>query len=244
MSRSASFRSFLLGPILAFGLGLLACGPLAADEVAPAVAPAAAAAAHAEHSDAPVSPAQALQRLVDGNARFASGHAEHPNQTVARRVEVAAGQKPFAVVLTCADSRVAPELYFDQGVGDIFVIRVAGHTLNDHVIGSIEYAVEHLHAAVVVVVGHEKCGAVAAALSSERGEGKIGTLLEAIRPAVRDTRNQAGDKTDNAVRGHARRTAKLIPASSPIVKNAIGAGHVKIFAARYDLVSGKVDLLP
>ncbi len=237
MARTARFF-FLVPTIL---LGFLALSQLGANEVAPA-APAAAAAE--EHAAEAVTPAQALQRLVDGNTRFVSGHPDHPNQTLARRVEVAAGQKPFAVIVTCSDSRVAPELYFDQGVGDIFVVRVAGHVLNDHVLGSIEYAIEHLHASVVVVVGHEKCGAVAAALSADRGEGKIGTLLDAIRPAVRDTRNQAGDKTENAVRGHARRTAKLIPAASPIVKNAVTAGHVKVFAARYDLVSGKVELLP
>jgi carbonic anhydrase len=239
MSRFARLCSFAVGPTLL--LGLVALCPLGAGEVAPAATHAAAPAEHAEDA---VSPAQALQRLVDGNTRFVSGHPDHPNQTLARRVEVAAGQKPFAVIVTCSDSRVAPELYFDQGVGDIFVVRVAGHVLNDHVLGSIEYAVEHLHAAVVVVVGHEKCGAVAAALTSDRGEGKIGTLLDAIRPAVRDSRNQAGDKTENAVRSHARRTAKLIPTASPIVKNAISAGHVKVFAARYDLVSGKVELLP
>jgi carbonic anhydrase len=239
MSRFACLRSFAVGPTLL--LGLVALCPLGAGEVAPAATHAAAPAEHAEEA---VTPAQALQRLVDGNTRFVSGHPDHPNQTLARRVEVAAGQKPFAVIVTCSDSRVAPELYFDQGVGDIFVVRVAGHVLNDHVLGSIEYAIEHLHASVVVVVGHEKCGAVAAALSADRGEGKIGTLLDAIRPAVRDTRNQAGDKTENAVRGHARRTAKLIPAASPIVKNAVMAGHVKVFAARYDLVSGKVELLP
>ncbi len=240
MARTARFLVLL--PTLI--LGFLALCPLGADEVAPAAPHAAAPAAAEEHAAEAISPAQALQRLVDGNTRFVSGHPDHPNQTLARRVEAAAGQKPFAVIVTCSDSRVAPELYFDQGVGDIFVVRVAGHVLSDHVLGSIEYAVEHLHASVVVVVGHEKCGAVAAAVSSDRGEGKIGTLLDAIRPAVRDTRNQAGDKTENAVRGHARRTAKLIPAASPIVKNAIGAGHVKVFAARYDLVSGKVELLP
>jgi carbonic anhydrase len=189
-------------------------------------------------------PEQALQQLIDGNARFVAGHPEHPNQSVARRVEVAAGQTPFAVIVTCSDSRVAPELYFDQGLGDLFVIRDAGNTLNDHVIGSIEYAVEHLKSSIVIVVGHEKCGAVAAAVAGGKNPGRIPTIVEAIRPAVLETRNQAGDKTDNAVRGNARRVAKALAATGPILSHAVLSGEIKIFAARYDLTSGRVELLP
>jgi carbonic anhydrase len=190
------------------------------------------------------SPEAALQRLIDGNARYVAGHAVHPNQSVARRIEVVAGQEPFAVIVTCSDSRVAPELYFDQGIGDLFVVRGAGNVLNDHVIGSIEYAVEHLHAAIILVVGHEKCGAVAAAIAGGRAEGRIGTIIEAIRPAVKETRNQAGDKTDNAIRGHARRVAKTLAVTAPILSHAVQTGEIKIFAARYDLSSGRVELLP
>ena len=189
-------------------------------------------------------PEVALQRLIDGNARFVAGHPAHPNQSVARRVEVAAGQAPFAVVLTCSDSRVSPEFYFDQGLGDLFVVRGAGNTLNDHVIGSIEYAVEHLQASVIVVVGHEKCGAVAAAVAGGRAEGRIGTILAAIMPAVRESRNQAGDKTDNAARSNARLVVKTLPVTSPLIASAVQSGQIKIFAARYDLASGRVELLP
>ena len=223
--------------------------PLRANDPAPATAPAPSSpAAHSAHA-APdpagrPSPDEALQRLLDGNARYAAGHAEHPHQTTARRVEVAAGQAPFAVILTCSDSRVAPEFYFDQGLGDLFVVRDAGNTLNDHAVGSIEYAVEHLHASVVLVVGHEKCGAVAAAIAGGRAEGRIGTIIEAIRPAVRETRNQAGDKTDNAVRGNARRAAQTLAATGPIIAHAVQSGQIKIFAARYDLASGRIELLP
>lgn len=222
---------------------------------APAPAPAhpAPKAAAPAHKKAPVhaavsgghgSPEAALQRLLDGNARYVAGHAEHPNQSVARRVEVVAGQEPFAVIVTCSDSRVAPELYFDQGIGDLFVVRDAGNVLNDHVIGSIEYAVEHLHASIILVVGHEKCGAVAAAIAGGRAEGRIGTIIEAIRPAVKETRNQAGDKTDNAIRGNARRVAKTLAVTAPILSHAVQTGEIKIFAARYDLSSGRVELLP
>jgi carbonic anhydrase len=207
-------------------------------------APAHAAPTHTAPSHERPSPEAALQRLLDGNARYVAGHAEHPNQSVARRVEVASGQTPFAVILTCSDSRVSPEFYFDQGLGDLFVVRDAGNTLNDHVIGSIEYAVEHLHASVVLVVGHEKCGAVSAAIAGGRAEGRIGTIIEAIRPAVKETRNQAGDKTDNAVRGNARRVAQTLTVADPIISHAVRTGEIKIFAARYDLASGRVELLP
>jgi carbonic anhydrase len=148
------------------------------------------------------------------------------------------------VVLTCSDSRVSPEFYFDQGLGDLFVVRGAGNTLNDHVIGSIEYAVEHLQASVIVVVGHEKCGAVAAAVAGGRAEGRIGTILAAIMPAVRESRNQAGDKTDNAARSNARLVVKTLPVTSPLISSAVQSGQIKIFAARYDLASGRIELLP
>ncbi len=189
-------------------------------------------------------PEVALQRLLDGNARFVAGHPTHPNQSVARRVEVAGGETPFAVILTCSDSRVSPEFFFDQGLGDLFVVRDAGNTLNDHVIGSIEYAVEHLRASVILVVGHEKCGAVAAVIAGGRAEGRMGTILAAIRPAVRESRNQAGDKTDNAIRSNARLVAKSLVVTGPIVSHAVQTGQIKIFAARYDLASGRVELLP
>ena len=220
----------------------------ASDHTTPA-APAAAsatpaAAAHGEPAAPRPTPEQALQLLVDGNARFVAGHPERPNQSVARRVEVASGQAPFAVIVTCSDSRVSPELYFDQGLGDLFVVRDAGHTLNDHVIGSIEYAVEHLHASLVIVVGHEKCGAVAAAVAGGKAPGRIGTIVEAIRPAVHETRNQAGDKVDNAIRGNARRVAKSLATTGPILSHAVQSGGIKVFAARYDLASGRVELLP
>jgi carbonic anhydrase len=190
------------------------------------------------------SPGEALKRLLDGNARFVAGHAEHPHQTVARRVELAGGQAPFAVVLTCSDSRVAPEFYFDQGLGDLFVVRDAGNTLNDQVVGSIEYAVEHLHASVIIVVGHEKCGAVGAALAGGRAEGHLGSILDAIKPAVINTRNQAGDKLDNAVSGHARLVSKALAASAPILARAVQSGEIRVYAAHYALATGQIEILP
>lgn len=227
----------------ALALGAVVFLPLRAND--PAHPPVRAADGHtAPASQERPTPEMALQRLLDGNARFVAGHPAHPNQSVARRVEVAGGQAPFAVVLTCSDSRVAPEFYFDQGLGDLFVVRDAGNTLNDHVIGSIEYAVEHLHASVILVIGHEKCGAVAAAIAGGRAEGRIGTIVEAIRPAVRESRNQAGDKTDNAIRSNARLAAKTLAVTGPVIAHAAQTGQIKIFAARYDLASGRIELLP
>ena len=152
--------------------GLATAFTLQAEAPAPSAAqgaphPVAKPTAHAPAAGAePLTPDLALQRLLDGNARYASGHSAHPHQTVARRVEVAKGQHPIAAIVTCSDSRVAPELYFDQGLGDLFVVRDAGNVINDHVIGSLEYAVEHLHVSVILVIGHEKCGAVSAAVAS------------------------------------------------------------------------------
>jgi hypothetical protein len=145
-------------------------------------------------SDTPaptVSPEAALTRLVEGNKRFVAGSTTHPDQTAERRTETAKGQHPFAIILTCADSRLSPEILFDEGIGDLFVVRNAGNLLDDHVLGSIEYAVEHLHATLIVVLGHTKCGAVSAAVAgSLRGRalppatvvfGEMGLLGE-IRP--------------------------------------------------------------
>ncbi len=146
-----------------------------------------------EHADAQpkVSPAEALARLKAGNQRFVASKLEHPRQTAKRRTELATSQHPFAVVLGCADSRTAPELVFDQGLGDVFVVRVAGNVLNDETLGSIEYAVDHLGAQLIVVLGHERCGAIEAAretiAAKEEAPGHIQSLVKAIAPAVEAT---------------------------------------------------------
>ena len=119
---------------------------------------------------------QALQKLMEGNARYASGNTSHPDQSMERRYELVAGQHPFAVIVGCSDSRIAPELIFDQGLGDIFVIRAAGQVLDDVAIGSIEYAVEHLGVPLVVVLGHDSCGAVTATLEGGEVAGHLNCL--------------------------------------------------------------------
>ena len=186
---------------------------------------------------------QALQRLMDGNGRFVAASATHPNQTPQRRAELTQGQAPFAIVLTCSDSRVAPELFFDQGLGDLFVIRNAGNILDDHVIGSIEYAVEHLHAPLIVVVGHEKCGAVSAAVAGGEVPGHIHSLVEAIEPAKEKAASLPGDKVDNTVRAHAQRSAEILTHVEPILNEAVREGKLVVVAARYDLGTGRIEML-
>jgi carbonic anhydrase len=181
---------------------------------------------------------------MSGNSRFASDRMRHPDQSLLRRKEIAHKQEPFAIILTCADSRVAPEIYFDQGLGDLFIIRNAGNVLNDHVIGSMEYAVEHLKVPLIMVVGHERCGAVAAAVAGGHAPGHIGSIVESITPAVNASHEQAGDHVNNAVITHAQMTAAALRGCGPILAEAVKAGQVKVVAARFDLDSGRVELLP
>ena len=203
----------------------------------------------AEKASAPAAPAlpqpaKALQMLMEGNQRFVSEKMTHPDQTAARREAVAKGQAPFAIILTCSDSRVAPELYFDQGLGDLFVIRDAGNVINPHVLGSMEYAVEHLHAPLIVVVGHERCGAVAAAVAGGHAEGNVGAIVESIAPAVEAAKGQKGDKVDNTVTTHAQMTAASLAVESKVLAKAIEDGRLLVYSGRYDLDSGRVEFLP
>ncbi len=186
---------------------------------------------------------QALKKLMDGNKRYVAGRATHPDQTRRRRVEVSKGQSPFAIVLTCSDSRVAPELLFDQGLGDIFVIRNAGNILDDHVIGSMEYAVEHLHVPLIMVVCHEKCGAVSAAVEGGEAHGHVRTIVEALAPCLEKARDLPGDKVENVVQANARHCADVLSHSEPVLREALEAHHLLVVAARYDLDSGRVEVL-
>ena len=217
-------QTFLLAAALA--LGFATTITFAAEPTAPAV-----------------SPEDGLKKLLDGNARFAAGTVEHPNQSEARRTEVAAGQKPFAIIVGCADSRTAPELVFDQGLGDLFVTRLAGSIVDDAALGSIEYAVEHLGASVIVVLGHERCGAVTAAMEGGKFPGKIGAFVEPILPAVAAVKKSATPTLDAAIEENARRTADGLVVRSSILSERVKVGTLKIVAARYDLDTGLVTLV-
>jgi carbonic anhydrase len=186
---------------------------------------------------------QAMERLMAGNKRYVASKQTHPHQTRERCVELSAGQYPFAVILGCADSRVPPEVIFDQGLGDLFVIRVAGNVLDDIVVGSVEYAAAHLHTPLIVVLGHAKCGAVGATVAGGELEGHLPSLAEAIQPAVDQVRDLPGDLVDNAVRANAKMVAEQLRSSQPVLAELANAGELKIVAARYDLDTGLVELL-
>jgi carbonic anhydrase len=190
------------------------------------------------------SPEAALLLLMEGNQRFVQGAPRHPHQTVDRRTATASSQTPFAVILTCADSRLSPEIVFDQGIGDIFVIRNAGNLLSDHVIGSIEYAVEHLHAPLVVVMGHTRCGAIAAAVAGGEATGKVQSIVTSLAPIVESARARAGNTADQAEKINAKIAATAVAASQPLLAPAEAAGRLKVVAARYNLETGAVEWLP
>jgi len=199
--------------------------------------------AHSAPRGAPT-PAEARQHLVEGNARFLAGRLQHPRQGPDERARLASGQQPFAVILGCSDSRVGPEIVFDQGLGDLFVARVAGNVLDDHAVGSIEYAVEHLHAPLIVVLGHQRCGAVAAARDTiaahGHAEGHVESLVEAIRPAVEATLGQDAEAT---CRANVANMVAALRSSQPILKPLVDAGTVQVIGAWYDLDSGSVGFL-
>ncbi len=188
-------------------------------------------------------PDQALQALVAGNMRYVGTKLTHPTQTVERRMEVAKGQEPFAIIVGCADSRVPPEIVFDRGLGDLFVIRVAGHVLDDAALGSIEYAVEHLAIPLVMVLGHERCGAVEAAAKGADAPGRLGLVLQAIKPAVEKVTGQPGDLVENAVRANVEMVGGRLKAAQSLLAEGVKAGRVRIVGARYDLDSGWVDTI-
>ncbi len=193
-----------------------------------------------------VSPDEALKRLVQGNSRFVFGHMTHvaSGQVVEARRAVAKRQMPFAIIVGCSDSRVGPEIVFDQGLGDIFVVRTAGQVVDATALGSIEYAVEHLGSSLIVVLGHERCGAVSAAVAVTKEPGHIAAVLKAIEPAVEQTKGKPGDPVENAVRAQAIDVAKQLQNAKPILAERVHSGKLKIVAARYDLDTGKVEFLP
>ena len=185
-------------------------------------------------------PESVLAGLQAGNARHVKGQYARGHQSLARRIELAKGQQPSAIVLSCSDSRVPPEIVFDQGLGDLFVIRVAGNVVEPAGLASIEYAAEHFHSPLIVVLGHERCGAVDATVKGGDAPGHIGELVKAIQPAVTATASKPGDKVDNAVIENVRQMAEKLRTSHPILAELAAQGKVKVVGARYDLDSGVV----
>jgi len=197
------------------------------------------------HPEQPtVAPAEAVSKLKEGNGRYTSGNLQHPGQTTERRAELAKDQHPFAVILSCSDSRVPPEIVFDQGLGDLFVVRVAGNVIDDHGLGSIEYAVDHLGARLIVVLGHQSCGAVKAAKETIAAKGKapghIQSLVTAIKPVVEAT---AKDDLDTTVKANVKHVVQALRSSAPILKAKVDSGEVQVIGGYYSLDTGAVSLL-
>jgi carbonic anhydrase len=196
-----------------------------------------------EESASPaISADEAIQRLIVGNQRYVQNALTHPNATVQKRAQLAAGQHPFAIVLGCSDSRVPPEVVFDQGLGDLFVVRVAGNVLDDDVIGSLEYAVEHLHAPLILVLGHSNCGAVSAAVSGKPAPGHIEGIVKFLKPAVDSTRGLPGDPVTLAVDTNVRRVVGQLKSTDPILAGHFKGHTLQIIGGRYDLNTGAVEL--
>jgi carbonic anhydrase len=196
-----------------------------------------------KHEQFLVTADQATQQLMAGNARFVAHQLSHPHQDSGRLAEVAGGQKPVAVVLSCADSRLPPEEIFDQGLGDIFTVRVAGNIASPDVIGSIEYAVEHLGVPLIVVMGHEKCGAVSAAMAGGEAGNHIHVLVDAITPIVAEAKRDTKDPVDAAVRLNVKQVVGQLEHSQPTLARAVAAGHLQVVGAYYSLDHGTVTLL-
>jgi carbonic anhydrase len=190
-----------------------------------------------------VLPNDALKRLQEGNNRFIEGKSIRPRQDINRIKEVATGQKPFAIVVGCSDSRVPNEIIFDQGLGDLFIVRTAGQVSAAASWGSIEFAEEVLGAKLIVVLGHTKCGAVAAAVNVPEVPGHIVTLINAIKPAAAKVKGMPGDPVENAIRENVRMEVAQLRELEPVLAKRVREGSVKIVGGVYNLETGKVEWL-
>lgn len=182
----------------------------------------------------------AVVKLLEGNKRFIEEKYSNANINSDYRKELIKGQHPFAIVVTCSDSRVAPELLFDQGLGDLFVIRTAGEVVDKFELGSIEYAIEHLGVKLVVILGHESCGAVEAVVKGGEAEGNIAYLIEEIKPAVDMAKKQKGNIMDNAIVNNVNLIIEKINKNSKIIREE---KEVKVLGAVYSLTNNKVEFV-
>ena len=197
----------------------------------------------AHQADPKVTADTVLAELKAGNEHHVQHKYQHPHETVARQRELTAGQHPHAQILSCSDSRVPPEIIFDQGLGDLFVVRVAGNVATDVELGSLEYGAEHLHIPLIVVLGHESCGAVTAAVQGGEVEGHIAALVNLIKPAVEKSKAMPGDKISNAVRTNVQLVVQQLRTSTPVLSELVTHGKIKIVGAVYSLDTGKVTWL-
>ena len=227
--------------------GLFGCGcGLGAGLIAAASAPSLSRAASPSSKKTDMTPDQALKALKDGNSNYLTESPPRAAQGRERRIEIALGQTPFCVLVSCSDSRVSPEILFGRGLGELFIVRNAGNTIDTTALGSIEYAVAQLGVPLILVMGHSRCGAVEAAVSVVRDNtqfpGAIGQMVEPIVPAVLSVRDKPGDLVENSVRANVSRTvARLRSASEPLLTDPQKAGKLRVVGAAYSLDTGNVD---
>jgi len=195
----------------------------------------------------PDTPDEALRFLLEGNERFVAGRADHPNQDAARREQNAAGQRPFAVLFGCSDSRVAAEIVFDRGLGDLFVVRTAGHLVGEEVMASLEYAVAVLETPLVVVLSHDSCGAVGAALQAHESgvtpPGHLRHIVERLTPEILAARSQGLTDPDDIAKSHGRGTAREILAGSSLVRERVLDGRCGVVVLAYRLAEGRTNIV-
>jgi carbonic anhydrase len=194
-----------------------------------------------------LTPALAWRRLREGNERFVNGETSHPNQDASRRSSLVENQHPFAVIFGCSDSRLAAEIIFDVGLGDVFVVRTAGQVIDDAVLGSLEYSIGVLGVPLIVILGHDSCGAVSATKSAvETGQmpaGFIRDLVERITPSVLTSlRNDQTDVNDMVVE-HVKQTSERLVDSSRVISDAIGSGKAAVIGLSYSLAEGRANLV-
>ena len=201
----------------------------------------------------PPTPEAALAKLMAGNERYIQGKGVHKVDEDVRRVAVAEEQKPYAAILSCADSRVPPEVIFDQGLGDLFVVRIAGNTAHDPlVVGSVEYAAEHLGSILLMVLGHQSCGAVKAAVATvtegAHQEGHIQSFVDPIVPVVKKAKKESPEAstdalTEQSIQANIKHSVDELSHSEALLEHLVEKGKLKIVGAEYNLESGKVDLV-
>ena len=185
---------------------------------------------------------EAFKRILDGHWRYLDNEGVTRVVTASDRLRHLGGQYPFASILGCADSRVSPEVIFDQGQGDLFVVRVAGQVVGEFEIASLEYSVQHLGVKLILVMGHENCGAVKAAIDVATTDGPIGSLIEEIKPAVELAKTQDGDLLSNAVRCQVSLAVDQLYQRSALLRDAVDSGQVRMIGLIYGLSSGDLDI--
>lgn len=199
-------------------------------------------------SGTPNTPAEAWKTLMAGNAKFVDGASSHPNQDSARRASLLSHQHPFVMIFGCSDSRLAAEIIFDLGLGDAFVVRTAGHVIDNTALGSLEYGVEYLQVPLIVVLGHDNCGAVtatkAAVDTGNMPAGFVRDLVERITPSVLASLRKDKDSSVNAmVEEHVQQTAARLVENSPIIATAVARQRTAVVGLTYRLEDGRADLV-